>query len=488
MANEGADPRRWRALAVTLTAGFMTLLDVSIVNVALPSIQHGLHASPQGAQWVVSGYALTFGLTLVAGGRFGDVLGRRRMFLVALSAFVLTSAAAGAAPDETVIVVTRLAQGVAAGLLTPQNTGLIQDLFRGAERGRAFGLYGSIVAVSTAAGPLIGGLILSVFGEQNGWRWVFYVNVPIGLLALVFTARLVPGRERTGRRVRGDIDYRGIALLGLTVLCLLLPLVQSEGGGAPLLWVITPFTALFGFLFVRWERRRRRADRPPLLDLRLLTDTPGYPAGIAIGTTYFCGFSGIWLVLSLFLQDGLGYSPLQAGVAVTPFAVGSAVTAILAGRLVPRWHRRLTVAGLGMVAAGLGTTAVLIYLVGPAHTGLVIAAPLLLAGIGGGAVISPNTTLTLECVPVRMSGAAGGALQTGQRVGTAIGTAVLTAVYRLISASTKDFPLGAAIALGISVGFMLAALLIAVLEMRARQHRARISREDRSDPLSVSDG
>lgn len=442
---------------------------------ALPSIQRGLHASPRGVQWVVSGYALTFGLTLVAGGRFGDVLGRRRMFLIALSLFVLTIAAAGAAPDQVLLVVARLAQGVAAGMLTPQNTGLIQDLFRGAERGKAFGLYGGVVAVSTAAGPIIGGLILSGFGEQTGWRWVFYVNVPIGIAALVFSARLVPGKQRSGQRLRAEIDYRGIALLGLAVLCVLLPLVQSEGGSEPLIWIAAPFAAVLGWLFVRWEHRRSREDHQPLLDPRLFTGTPGYPQGIAIGTVYFCGFSGIWLVLSLFLQDGLGYSPLQSGLAMTPFAAGSAVTAVLAGRLVARWQRRLTVTGLSLVGAGLGTAALLIYLVGPAHTGFVIAGPLLVAGIGGGAVISPNTTLTLECVPTRMAGAAGGALQTGQRVGTAIGTVVLTAVFRLTESSTKDAPVGAAVALATSVGFMLAALTIAVLELRARRRRASVT-------------
>jgi EmrB/QacA subfamily drug resistance transporter len=484
------DPRRWRALVVTLAAGFMTLLDVSIVNVALPSIQRGLHASPEGVQWVVSGYALTFGLTLVAGGRLGDVLGRRRMFLIALSAFILTSAAAGAAPNEILLIAARLLQGVAAGLLTPQNTGLIQDMFRGTERGKAFGMFGSTVGLSTAAGPVIGGVILAVFGDQTGWRWVFYVNVPIGLAALVFAARLVPGRERTNRRLRDEIDDRGIVLLGLAVLCLLLPLVQSEGGGAALLWLLVPLTGLFGWLFVRWERRRARGKHPPLLDLRLFTRTPGYPPGLAIGTTYFCGFSGIWLVLSLFLQDGLGYSPLQSGLAVTPFAIGSAGAAVLAGRLVHRWQRRLTVAGLSMVAAGLGTAALLIYLVGARHTGFVIAAPLLVAGIGGGAVISPNTTLTLECVPTGMAGAAGGALQTGQRVGTAIGTAVLTAVYRMMSGTTKNYPLSAALTLTVAVGFMVAALLIAILELRARRRRARTPRDGErdKDAMSALDG
>ena len=324
VADSAPDPRRWRALVVTLAAGFMTLLDVSIVNVALPSIQRGLHASPQGAQWVVSGYALTFGLTLIAGGRFGDVLGRRTMFLIALSAFVLTSAAAGAAPNELLLIVARLVQGVAAGLLTPQNTGLIQDMFRGAERGKAFGLFGSTVGLSTAAGPVIGGVIL--LGVRRRDRLALGVLRERADRAAGTGVRGPAGAEAgtEDRRLRDEIDYRGIALLGLTVLCLLLPLVQSEGGGTPILWLLVPFAALFGWLFLRWERRRVRRDRPPLLDPRLFSKTPGYSQGIVIGTIYFCGFSGIWLVLSLFLQDGLGYTPLQSGLAMTSFAVGSA--------------------------------------------------------------------------------------------------------------------------------------------------------------------
>ena len=227
------DPRRWRILAVTLVIGFMALLDVTIVNVALPSIRAGLGASSAGVQWIVSGYALTFGLTLVAGGRLGDALGRRRMMLIGLSGFLVSSAAVGLAPDELWVVVARLAQGAAAGLLTPQNSGLIQQLFRGAERGRAFGLFGLTVSVSAALGPVLGGLIIAAFGEEDGWRAIFLVNVPIGLVALVFVARLVPGRDGTGREAADRIDLVGAALLGAAVLCVLYPLVAVMAGVSP---------------------------------------------------------------------------------------------------------------------------------------------------------------------------------------------------------------------------------------------------------------
>ncbi|MFF1613731.1 MFS transporter [Amycolatopsis sp. NPDC058278] len=472
------DPRRWKALAVSLTAGFMGLLDVSIVNVALPSMQSGLHASSGGIRWVVSGYALAFGLVLVTGGRLGDAFGRRNMFLGALAAFVLTSALAGAAPNETTLVLARLAQGVAAGMLTPQNTGLIQDLFRGAERGRAFGMFGAVVGISTAVGPILGGFIIAVFGSQDGWRWVFYVNVPIGVLAFVLALRLLPRSERKQLKISSEIDFVGIVLLAVTVLGVLLPVVDADQGGLAHMWWLFAVALVFGVAFVRWEHSVVRRGRSPLLDTRLFTGTPGYAAGAAVGALYFCGFAGIWLVFAMYFQQGLGYSPLQSGLSVTPFALGSAVSAAVAGRLVPRFGRRLTVTGLGMVAAGLLAVALLAELVPPSASGWAFALPLVFAGVGGGMVISPNTTLTLECVPVRMAGVAGGALQTGQRIGTAIGTAVLASVFGMVLG--RGYPVALTVALGCAAVLTCGALALAVAELRARRHRA--SEEDRKAP------
>ncbi|WP_307849430.1 MFS transporter [Qaidamihabitans albus] len=461
------DPRRWRALAVTLTAGFMSLLDVSIVNVALPSIQRGLGASVSGAQWVVSGYALTFGLVLVSGGRLGDALGRRRMFLVALSAFVLTSALAGAAVNEAMLVAARLLQGMAAGLLTPQNTGLVQELFRGAERGRAFGMFGATVGISTAVGPVLGGLIIKAFGEENGWRWVFFVNVPIGAVALVLAARLLPGAAPRKRPLRKELDFVGSLLLGLAVLGVLLPLVESEQGGLSRLWWLFPPAIVFGAAFVRWERRMVRRRRAPLLDTRLFTETPGFATGASIATVYFCGFTGIWLVFAMFFQQGLGYTPLQSGLAVTPFALGSAISAVIAGRLVARWGRRITVAGLCLVALGLGAVATVVLFVPAGNIGFAVAGPLLVAGVGGGMVISPNTTLTLNRVPTRMAGVAGGALQTGQRIGTAIGVAVLASVFHArVAGAAQDYRAALSLAMLCSVGFVAVALVLAAQDAR----------------------
>jgi EmrB/QacA subfamily drug resistance transporter len=463
-AEQEADPRRWRALAVTQIAGFMSLLDVSIVNVALPSIQRGLGASAESAQWVVSGYALTFGLALVPAGRLGDTLGRRRMFLIALTAFVITSALSGAAPSPELLVAARLLQGVAGGMLVPQNSGLIQDLFRGAERGRAFGILGATIGLSTAAGPVAGGLILALLSGPDGWRGVFYVNVPIGLVALALAMRFVPAGS--GARSRGaHLDLVGSLLLGGGVLALLLPLVQSQGGGLAGLWWLFALAAALLAAFARWELETARRGREPLLDPRL-TRTPGYASGLAIGLVYFIGFTGIWLVFALFFQNGLGYSPLRSGLSVSPFAIGVAVSAVVAGRLVARLRRWLTVSGLAVVTVGLGTAALVLRHVHGDAAAYAIAAPLLVGGLGGGMVTSPNITLTLEAVPVRMAGAAGGALQTAQRIGSAIGTAVLAMVfYQTLRRGGGSYPAAISDALLCATGVMVVALLLAVTEL-----------------------
>jgi EmrB/QacA subfamily drug resistance transporter len=475
VTGEAADPGRWRALAVTQLAGFMSLLDVSIVNVALPSIQDGLDASAGTAQWVVSGYALAFGLALVPAGRLGDTHGRRRMFLVALAAFVATSALSGAAPTPELLVVARVLQGFAGGMLTPQGSGLIQDLFTGAERGRAFGILGATIGLSTAVGPVAGGLILAAFGEPDGWRWVFYVNLPIGVVALALAARFLPadpGRRAAdpGRRAeRPHLDLVGSLLLGSAVFGLLLPLVDAETGGVSRLWWLWVVAALLLAAFVAWEERTVRLGREPLVDPRLAR-VSGYASGLAIGLVYFLGFTGVWLVLARFFQTGLGYSPLRSGLSVTPFALGVAMSAVIAGRLVARLGRRLTVVGLAAVVVGLAGAALVLGAVDGDAAAWAAAGPLLVGGIGGGMVTSPNITLTLEAVPHSMAGVAGGALQTGQRIGGAIGTAALAGLFSaLLSGNGGDYQAAISVTLLCAAGIMAVGLALAVAEMVRRR-------------------
>jgi EmrB/QacA subfamily drug resistance transporter len=478
------DPKRWSALSVTLVVGFMSLLDVSIVSVALPSLQRDLGATPATVQWVVSGYALTFGLMLVPAGRLGDAFGRRRLFLLGLAGFVLSSAAAGAAPSVAWLVAARLVQGLAAGCLAPQNSALIQQLFRGGERGRAFGLFGATVGISTAVGPVVGGAILGLADGPGGWRWLFYVNVPIGVVAFLLALRLLP---RGGGGGRGRIDVVGVLLLGAGALAVLFPLVQAESGGLAQLWWLFVVGAVLIGVFFAWERRVVARDGQPVFDPRLVTQTRGYGIGAALGTVYFVGFSGIWLVFALFFQTGLGYTPLQSGLAVTPFALGSASAAVVAGRLVERYGRRLTVLGLAGVVVGLAAAAVVLLLVPPSAAGWAIAPALLVGGIGGGFVISPNITMTLRDVPVSMAGSAGGGLQTAQRFGAAIGTAALPGLFYLVlSATGDDYPAAAATGLAVSVLGAVAALALGVVDLR--RNRAEDAGDGADDGSPVPGG
>ncbi|MCW2790966.1 MAG: major facilitator superfamily 1 [Nocardioides sp.] len=456
------DPRRWRILGVSLVVGFMSLLDVSIVNVAVPSMQSGLHTSAGTIQWVVSGYALTFGLTLVAGGRLGDAYGRRRLMIIGLAGFIVASAAVGVAPSATLVVVARLVQGATAGLLTPQNSGLIQQLFRGRERGRAFGLFGFTVSTASATGPVLGGAIIALAGEENGWRWLFLVNVPIGLVAMVAVLTLVPRRPPSRGRPDNRIDLPGALLLGASVLCLLYPIVRAESG-ARLPLVLLVGVPLLAWAFVRWERHTSRRGHPPLLDIALLGRLPGYLNGLVVGTLYFTGFTGLLLVLSIYLQEGAGRTPLGAGLLLMPFAVGSAVAAPVAGRFVTDVGRRLTVGALVVMLTGM----VLVALLAPGRDPLWpwLVPTLLLTGLGAGAVVSPNITLTLAEVPPRMGGAAGGALQTGQRIGASIGAALLVTVYQLgVGRGSHDDALRVALLTG-------AAIILVALAMAVRAAR-----------------
>jgi EmrB/QacA subfamily drug resistance transporter len=419
------EARRWPALLICLVAGFMTLLDVSIVTVTLPSMQHTLHLSAAEVSWALAGYALTFGLTLVPAGRLGDEYGRRKLFLIGLALFAVTAIICGAAPNAAVFLIGRLLRGVSAGLLAPQVIGLLQQMYSGPGRGRAFGYYGATVGLSTAVGPMLGGIILQVFGPATGWRFVFYLSIPIVVVALALGVRVLPADHR-GRAHR--LDLVGVLLLGLGVLAIMLPLLQSTGTNAhPRFWLFAVGAVCLA-LFLRWERRLGARDANPLVHLKVLR-IRSYAVGTLIATAFYSGFTGIFLVLTLFLQQGLKYSPLQAALSTLIFTVVSAGTAILSGRIVHRVGRKLVVLGTGVATAGLILLAVVASNWTGPNVALVLAAPLVVTGAGCGLVISANQTLTLHSITRASAGVAAGVYETGQRIGTALGTALASALF-----------------------------------------------------------
>jgi MFS family permease len=439
-------------MSVCFVALFMTLLDISVVNVALPSIGHSTGAGPSQLQWVVSGYVLSFGLVPVLAGRFGDQHGRRPLLLAGVGGFVLTSALVGLAPNPVLLLAGRFLQGLAGGVINPQVAGLIQELFPGRDRGRAFGALGTVVGVSTATGPVVGGLVIAAGGPELGWRLVFFLNVPIGLVAMVLARRWLPAPppRRAGPPVR--LDIIGAWLLGCTVLLVLLAAIQYGDTRQPA-WTLVALPApVVAVVFLRWERRVVARGGHPLVDLRLFS-IRSYSFGVLVALTFFCAFPGVPFVLALYFQDGLGYSPLQSGLSVTAFAVGSAIAAAVSGRLLRRYGRLVTLTALGLFAVGIvAMEAIARYLATSASgggggapgagtggvsggvlagmtVGLLLAPALFLAGLGSGGVITPNQALSLAEVEVSGGGTAAGMLQTAQRIGSAIGPALVGAVF-----------------------------------------------------------
>lgn len=473
MPDPEADRARWRAFAVCLGAGFMTLLDVSIVNVALPSIESSLGAGPSELQWIVAGYTLAFGLALVPAGRLGDVLGRRGAFVAGLVGFVVFSAACGLATSAGALAVMRLLQGLSAGVLNPQVIGLIQHLFHGHERGRAFGFYGATLGISTATGPLLGGMLIAVFGEAEGWRSVFLVNVPIGAVLVPLALRYLPRTE--GRRAGGlGFDVVGLGLIAASVVCVMLPfIVAAEDPDRAPWWLVAVGLAMVALL-VAWERRTERTGRSPVIPSSLVR-TLSFSFGAVIGTAYFAGFTGIFLVGTLYLQTGLGLTALQAGLVQTPFALVGAVSAARSGRLVQRFGRWTVVAGIGVMAAGIVGVDVTVGSTDGTGAAIAMAAWLALAGLGNGVVISPNQTLTLAEVPVAQGGTAGGVLQTTQRIGASVGVAVTASVF---FATLGRSPGGLAggygpalnVGLRVTLALLAAAFVVALVDALRRRH------------------
>ncbi|WP_164835842.1 MFS transporter [Actinacidiphila soli] len=451
--------RRAQALAVCIAAAFLTLLDVSIVTVALPSMGHQLHLTSADATWSIAGYTLTFGLVLIPSGRIGDEFGRRKVFLTGMVLFIVTGVLCGFAPDARWLVAARLARGISAGLVAPQVVGLMHQMYPPRERGRAFGYYGATVALSTAIGPLLGGIILQSFGTADGWRWIFYLFIPLDVLALFLGVRILPQGRRSERR--SSLDLVGTLVLGLAVTAVMLPLLQSGDWAHRQWWLLLAGVALL-VVFVLRERGLPSRGRQPLVDLSLFR-ARDYWVGSLVVAAIYGGFTGIFIVLSLFLQSGLHYTALQASLCTVVFTIGSAVCGIISGRIVHRVGHRLVIGGTAATALGLAATALVAGTSSGANMGLVLAVPLLVAGCGAGCVIAANQTLALHRVPRREGSSAAGVYQTGMKIGTSLGVALSSSLYfGELGASHGDFAAAAQIGLAGAAALAAAAFLIAL--------------------------
>ena len=480
LTDPAAEKQRWRAFAVAVTVACITILDLTKVNVALPSIETALGAESTELQLVVSGYVLTFGLVLVPMGRLGDQRSRRTLFLVGLVLFTITSLVCALAVSSTMLLVGRLLQGVAAGVQMPQVLGMVQQLFTGAERGRAFGVFGAVIGLSTAFGPTLGGLLIALGGEQDGWRLIFWLNVPLALAAMALAVRLLPRSEQPQARARLQLDPVGVLLFGGTVLALLIPFLLTTGSPSddPRRWWSLAAAVVFGVAFASWERHYALTGRIPLIPFKLLR-IGGFRNGTLLASAYFAAMPAIFLLSTLYLQHGLGLEPVFAGMVTIGFALASALTSWYGGMLVDRYGRPLVVAGLGVVALSVLALALAARWVGAEATPYVMAGVMLVGGLGGGVVISPNQTLTLADVPVHEGGLAGSMGQLGQRIGTAIGTAIALSLFyatvfgeagsRTEAVVYRDAYDHGLLAVG---AFMLVALAVGLWDLRGRRSMA----------------
>ncbi|TFV85265.1 MFS transporter [Microbacterium sp. dk485] len=467
---------RWRAYWIAVSVAALTILDLTKVNVALPAIETALGADPTQVQLIVSGFILTFGLVLVPAGRLGDQRSRRVLFLVGLSLYLLTSLGCALAPDATLLLVFRLLQGVAAGIQMPQVLGLIQQLFVGAERGRAFGLFGATISISTAFGPTLGGLLIAVGGEADGWRLIFWMNVPLVIIVMALAAWLLPDtRTRSHRPL--DLDPVGVVLFGLSVLAFLWPFLFTTGSpdDDPRRWWLLVVCVFFVAMFLLWEHRYAARGRVPLIPFSVFQRV-SYRNGVLVSTAYFAGAPAMFLLGTLYLQFGLKIAPVFAGMVTIGFAAASALSSWVGGVYVSRIGRPLVVWGLVGLLVSVGGLVLAVLFTPAEWTPWAMAAVMVLSGLAAGVVISPNQTLMLAEVPVRQGGVAGSIGQLGQRIGTAVGTAVALAlfyatVYREKGTEPDPVVFHDAYAVGMtSVGVFLGlALIAAVVDLAVRR-------------------
>jgi len=423
-------PKRWLILALILAVECMDLLDGTIVNVAAPSIRADLNASLSALQWIAGGYALTFAIGLVTGGRLGDIFGRRRLFLLGLAGFTAASALCGAAPSSEALIALRLVQGAFAAIMIPQGFGILRQVFPPDEIQKAFGLFGPVIGLSAVLGPIAGGALTDgdLFGL--GWRAIFLVNVPIGIAALIGSARLLPESKAEDRP---SLDLMGAALITLAMGLLVYPLIQGREAGWPA-WTFVSMAASAVALaaFVLHERRRESHGVSPLVTMSLFHKR-AFSAGLATALVFFAGMIGLMLTFSLYLQLGQGFSAIHTGLTLIPWSLGTAIGAGLgAGLLGPRFGRPTLHAGLAVMLVGvLG----LLLTTNDGASSWAFVGPELIAGVGMGAMLAPLFDFVLAGVDDDEVGSASGVLNAMQQLGGALGIAVIGTVFFSIAAS-----------------------------------------------------
>jgi EmrB/QacA subfamily drug resistance transporter len=417
---------KWVPLAVILTGTFVYILDFFVVNVALPDIQGSLHASAAAIEWLVSGYALTSASLLVCGGRLGDHYGRRRCFCIGLAIFVLASALCALAPDPDFLIASRLVQGAGGAIMAPNIMSILGMTYTGRDRVRAISVYGMVMGIAAVGGQLIGGVLIDANVAGLGWRAIFWVNVPVGLVALAAAWRLVP-ESRAAQA--GHLDLPGVALLAAGLVAIVLPLADGRQQGWPAWsWACLALGPVLLALFAGYLRGASRRGRLPLLDPAIFA-VGSLRVGLTVQALFWCQQAASYLLLALFLQQGRGLGALESGGVFAVLAAGYLLTSLRAPALTVRFGRRVIATGAVCGAVGDLLLVLAVWHWGVGGPLVALFPGLLLLGAGQGLCITPLTSTVLSHADARTAGSITGALSTAQQVGNAIGVAVSGAIF-----------------------------------------------------------
>jgi EmrB/QacA subfamily drug resistance transporter len=469
-ATAATDPKpsraAWLVLFTVLTASIMDLLDATITNVAAPSIRNSFSASSSALQWIIAGYTLSFSVMLIAGGRLGDVYGRRRMFLTGLGGFVVASALCSASQSAGMLIGTRVVQGAFAAVMIPQGIGLIRAAFPPQKVGSAFAMFGPFMGLSAMLGPIIGGVLV----DSAGWRSIFLINVPVGAIALVGALRVLPNdAHHEGRRP--TLDLLGMALATAAVLMLVYPMIQGREAG----WPVWTFLMMAGSapvlgVFALHQRARHRAGRDPFIEPGLFRKR-SFVTGLMTIMLFFGACSGVFLIGTLLLQGQLHFSPTHAGLTMVSWSLGTVVSMAVSQGIAQRMPRRVLQTGLLVLGAGLAFSAVTVHHYAGHHghglTSFTFAPALFVSGLGMGLIFAPFFGIVLAAVEDHEVGSASGLVNSFDQLGGAIGVAALgTVFFNRVQTSHGDMFSAAELVYWIAAGVLAAVWVLAFLVPR----------------------
>ncbi|NRQ38854.1 MFS transporter [Nonomuraea sp. NN258] len=461
-------PYRWRwvALFVILAAEVMDLLDALVTTIAAPTIQHELGGSDSLVQWLGAGYTLAMAVGLVTGGRLGDLFGRKRMFLIGALGFTAASLLCGVSISPEMLVASRVLQGLFGALMIPQGMGMIKEMFPPNELGKAFGMFGPVMTISSVGGPVLAGWLIDADFFGTGWRMIFLINLPLGLAAALAGMRFLPEFRLSNAT---KLDLPGVVLLSSAAALLIYPLIQGRELGWPA-WTfasIATSAALFA-LFGWYESRRARSGKDPLVTPSLFRKR-AFTGGLVAGLAFFAGMIGLSLVFTLYTQMGLHYSPLKAGLTGLPQAIGGVIGFGLAMPLMAKLGRTLLQIGTVVMAAGAIVLGLTIQWAGLDVGPWQLAPGLALVGIGMGLTMAPFFDIVLAGVEPHEYGSASGSLPAIQQLGAALGTAVLGTIF--FNLLKDDWGFGSAMRVTIWVEVGLLALTFALSYLLPRHAR-----------------